>query len=386
MKVLYDHQIFEMQKVGGISRGFAQILARFPEEIKYEIALKESDNIYLDSYSLKNESTKILSKKREDFLKGLEFKGKNRLYDLLCKYNMISSVESRNLHNSELLLKKQDFDVFHPTYFSDYFLPFLRNKPFVLTVHDLTPENYPQFFNRNDFQTKMRKVLVPKASHIIVPSLCTKNDVINRWSIPEDNITVIHWGADCNSEMKYDMQSLFDFRYILFVGLRDGYKNFNFFISEAASFLHKYTDIKVVCTGRDLSLTEQLLIKSLDLEGRVKTIFASDEEMISLYSNALCFVFPSLSEGFGLPTIEAFQYGCPVLLYNGTCHPEIGGKAAFYFNSDNKTSDIANELEMIEGLSLKERSSVIQQGYEQLKLFSWDRTSQQYIDVYKRVI
>lgn len=79
MKVLYDHQIFEMQKVGGISRGFAQILARFPEEIKYEIALKESDNIYLDSYSLKNESTKILSKKREDFLKGLEFKGKNRL-------------------------------------------------------------------------------------------------------------------------------------------------------------------------------------------------------------------------------------------------------------------------------------------------------------------
>lgn len=386
MKILYDHQIFEIQRVGGISRGFAEIISHLPEDVQYEISLKESNNLYLDEYSLKNTSSNIVSFNRNDFLRGINFRGKGRLYDFLCNLNLIDSVESKNLRNSQKTLKRGDFDVFHPTYFSDYFLKYLGNKPFVLTVHDLTTENFPQFFSSTEFQTRMRKILVPKANHIIVPSLCTKKDVMSRWNIPEEKISVVHWGARFTPLLPSEQQPFYNFRYILFVGLRDGYKNFDFFISEAAKFLHKYKDINVVCTGQELNDSELSLISSLKLEGRIQTIFATDMELKRIYSNALCLVFPSLSEGFGLPTLEAFQYGCPVLLYNGSCHPEIGGEAAFYFDSDDKSSNISEQLELIEGIDLKERQVIISKGYEQLKKFSWEKASRQYVEIYKSVM
>ena len=82
----------------------------------------------------------------------------------------------------------------------------------------------------------------------------------------------------------------------------------------------------------------------MHIANRVQAKFVSTEELSGLYSNALCYAFPSLSEGFGLPILEAFSCGCPVLLSNKTCFPEIGGDAAFYFNEHNGHSDISEKL------------------------------------------
>ena len=93
----------------------------------------------------------------------------------------------------------------------------------------------------------------------------------------------------------------------------------------------------------------------------------------SLYKNALCFVLPSLYEGFGLPVLEAMKNGCPVLISNVSSLPEVGGDAALYFNPED-TNDITKKLEkVIDDKNLRE--DLIKKGYEQVKKFSWEKTA-----------
>ncbi|KAB6261607.1 glycosyltransferase family 4 protein, partial [Bacteroides xylanisolvens] len=201
MKVLYDYQIFQIQKFGGISRGLAEIISHFPSDIAYDIAIKESDNVYLKEYNLDNNHSPI-SYQFSDFLPNVSFKGKRRIYNILSQRGWINSSDSINLHHSIEKIKKEDYDVFHPTYFSTYFLKHIR-KPFVLTVHDLTAENFPLYFNKFDYQKEGRKRLVPLASHIVVPSLSTKIDVMQNWNISEGRISVIYWGGVSVNNKKY---------------------------------------------------------------------------------------------------------------------------------------------------------------------------------------
>ena len=137
-------------KFGGISRGLAEIISHFPSDIAYDIAIKESDNVYLKEYNLDNNHSPI-SYQFSDFLPNVSFKGKRRIYNILSQRGWINSSDSINLHHSIEKIKKEDYDVFHPTYFSTYFLKHIR-KPFVLTVHDLTAENFPLYFNKFDYQ------------------------------------------------------------------------------------------------------------------------------------------------------------------------------------------------------------------------------------------
>lgn len=118
MKVLYDHQIFSSQMYGGISRYFYELIREVSgiKTIECAVPLLFSDNNYISSKDIVNH-IKFLPKKR--------FRGKNRILNFVNKF----------YSNSEL--KKQNYDIFHPTYYDTYFLKNLKNKPFVLTVHDM---------------------------------------------------------------------------------------------------------------------------------------------------------------------------------------------------------------------------------------------------------
>ena len=382
MKVLYDYQIFQIQKFGGISRGLAEIISHFPSDIAYDIAIKESDNVYLKEYNLDNNHPPI-SYQFSDFLPNVSFKGKRRIYNILSQRGWINSSDSINLHHSIEKIKKEDYDVFHPTYFSTYFLKHIR-KPFVLTVHDLTAENFPLYFNKFDYQKEGRKRLVPLASHIVVPSLSTKIDVMQNWNISEGRISVIYWGGVSVNNKKYP--DSIGCPYILYVGLRGGYKNFYFFIKSALPFLQKNKEVKIVCTGCNFTKSEIKFFQELHIANRVQAKFVSTEELSGLYSNALCYAFPSLSEGFGLPILEAFSCGCPVLLSNKTCFPEIGGDAAFYFNEHNGHSDISEKLDYIFNMTEGERLKTKDKGYERLTQFSWEKSATEYAQVYKSLL
>ncbi|MDO5332356.1 MAG: glycosyltransferase family 1 protein, partial [Bacillota bacterium] len=252
-----------------------------------------------------------------------KFKGQWWLmHNLLIPFGGKNDFKDINRNVCTKLLKKQNFDVFHPTFFDSYFLPYLDKKPFVLTIHDMIPELYPQYFQQDDFQIIGKQILAPKASAIIAVSETTKKDVVRILNVPEEKVFVIHHG--CSMSPLTDNQRYFDDPYILYVGERFGYKNFSQFVTAAVTTLKRHEDLNIVCTGRPFSLAEKTLFSTLGISDRMHHFWAdTDSQLYSLYHNAECFVYPSEYEGFGIPILEAYTADCPVLLNDASCFPEI---------------------------------------------------------------
>ena len=150
MKVMYDHQIFSTQVYGGISRYFIELMKKIEkdDEIKYDLPLKISNNYYLKQLS------NIFY---TSFFLNYEFKKKVRII------NYFNKIISKNV------ISKQNFDIFHPTYYDPYFLEYIGHKPFVLTVHDMIheifPEIFPETFSLKDKTAERKKLLIQKAAN-----------------------------------------------------------------------------------------------------------------------------------------------------------------------------------------------------------------------------
>ena len=173
-KVLYDYQIFDWQKYGGISRCFIELYKHMPDSCKATIAVHESENVYAREL----EWIKPIGYQYNHFICNRHFFGKGHLHLWLDKVKRHKYYPNYNKNYSMDLLKKGDYDVFHPTYYDDYFLPYLNGKPFVLTIHDMIPEQYPQFFSADNFQIVMKRKLATLASVIVAVSENTKRDII----------------------------------------------------------------------------------------------------------------------------------------------------------------------------------------------------------------
>ena len=288
-----------------------------------------------------------------------------------------------NEHYTIELLKKGAFDIFHPTYFSDYFLPYLNGKPFVLTIHDMIPELYPQYFPKDDFQVVMKRKLAPLASAIVAVSENTKRDVVSILGVPEEKVHVVYHGS--SSPMEW-AEKKYEFPYILFVGQRGLYKNFLPFVKAVIPTLRRHRDLHVVCTGSPFNDEEQAMIIGYDLQERFHaSLVKDDSELFALYHHALCFVYPSAYEGFGIPILEAYQAACPVLLNHKSCFPEIADDAAIYFRMDKDGSDLAEKLESLLSMATDERRSLIERQTARLKNYSWENSARQLATIYETV-
>ena len=151
-------------------------------------------------------------------------------------------------------------------------------------------------------------------------------------------------------------------------------------------YLFSNNNLKLICAGGgDFNLNESNYIKSLGLTDKVLSVSKINDDILSnLYANALFFIFPSLYEGFGIPIIESFHCGCPVLSSNCGSLPEIGGEAALYFDPYNQQSFFDTASNLINNELL--RNELKLKGTERIKNFSWDKTFQQTLNVYKSVI
>ena len=227
MKVLYDHQIFTSQIYGGISRYFFELIKYFKndDEVKYELSLKYSNNYYLKK--LNNLSYKT-------FLENYSFRGKYRLLNII------------NKKVSKKAIYEGNYDIFHPTYYDSYFLDYIGRKPFVLTIYDMIHEIYPEMFPLKDETSKRKKLLAQKATKIIAVSENTKKDIIRFFSIDTNKIEVIYCGTlfDMNGSRNNKVDIDLPEKYILYVGNRGGYKNFNLFIKAIAPLLIKNNELK----------------------------------------------------------------------------------------------------------------------------------------------
>jgi glycosyltransferase involved in cell wall biosynthesis len=364
MKILFDHQAFNGLKFGGISRYFHNLMEFYDgrTDIDFDLALWFSNNYYIQH---SNFSSHI---KYEQFSGS---KNVNRAFSLL------------NRMNSTRMLEKGDFDIFHPTFYHQYFLKNLNKKPFVLTFHDVTNEKFHQNFAEiGGDLSKLKQKLLNKADIVIAVSQNTKNDIIEYFNISEEKIKVIHLGTTLgNAPMVSEtMLDTLPKNYLLYVGNRDAFKNFEFFLRNAGEVMKKFPEIQIVCAGAGIfSRKEFQLIESLKRVQHFPVII--DDMFYPIYKNAIAFVFPSLYEGFGIPVIEAFTSGCPALLSNQGSLPEIGGNAALYFDPKNSEEFQVQLYKVLIDSDL--RKKMVIKGNERIKLFSCEKTALETLDVYK---
>ncbi|GAA3779478.1 glycosyltransferase family 1 protein [Flavobacterium ginsengiterrae] len=367
MKILYDHQIFTQQKYGGISRYFFELIKRFDGiNNSCEVATLLTENAYYNNK---------FDPKVKSFFSGTNFKGKSRI------------VNSVNKHCSKSKISKGNYDVFHPTYYDKYFLESSKELPFVVTFYDMIHEKFSGQFEslRRDGEIfEQKKKLLEKSSKVIAISETTKNDIMEFFDVDAAKIDVVYLG---NSLQNFDVgnKPLIEEDYILFVGNRSEYKNFNFFITAIAELLIE-NNLKVVCAGGgDFTAEEIQHLRLLKLEDKVvfKKII-NDNVLSNYYIHALFFCFPSLYEGFGIPVLEAFACGCPILLSNGGSLPEVGGDAAVYFDPNLADSLKIAASTLIKNESL--RNSLKIRGIKRLELFSWNKTFKDHLSVYESVV
>ena len=380
MRILYDYQTFYLQKIGGISNSFTQLIKNMPDDVDIDISLSESDNIHLRDSSIK--SVPSMKGTMDDVIVKSFFRGKGRLYRAYSKILPNHTALGRNQLCSIHALKEGVFDVFHPTFFDGYFLPYLNGKPFVLTVHDMTPEIFGGG-NRN-IQIRMKPILCKQAAHIIAVSENTKKDLIELLNIPESKVTVIYHGAP--ESIIREQEPICKSKYILYVGQRCKYKCFNEMLIHIAPILLSFQDLKLVCAGTDFSKEEQILINRLGVSDSLIITHPTDSELMNLYANALCFIFPSVYEGFGIPILEAYKAGCPVLLNDQSCFPEIAQNAAVWFHLDKEHSNLTSIMSSFLMMSAEERQKLIDRQYERLKVFSWKESALKLAKVYKSII
>lgn len=384
MKILYDYQAFTFQRFGGVSKCFCELIANMPSEVETKIAVKESENVHLWSTHLNLPSLKKPNWNLRKWKVKYPMRGSRKVYNFLMRMRLLETEETKNYSYVIQLLKEGDYDVFHPTSFNPYFLKYIGNKPWVITVHDMMPELFPQYFNQNDQQIAFKKKYLNSASAIIAVSKQTKKDIIRLLNISEEKITVVYHGGP--EKEVITEPSLVDAPYFLYVGTRNGYKNFPQTLSDFSVFNKLHPKVKFVCTGGDFTLVEKKMIAKLGLEDMVVHFYADEHDMKVLYSNAIAFIYPSLYEGFGMPILEAFAYGCPVLLNNKSCFPEIAAEAGIYFDSEPGRSNLPAAMEKTYSLSNDEKNKIIETGYRRLDCFSWKRSAKMLAAVYSNVL
>jgi len=295
------------------------------------------------------------------------------------------------------ILKAEKLDLM---YFPHFNAPVLYKEPFVATIHDLTLHYYPyKEYQPHWSPLKQLKIwayrfimgrTVRNSQHLIAVSGNTKYDLLKEYNLSDSKISVILEGVPENFQKsspheieavrnKYQISKL----YLLYTGVWRSHKNLLNLIRAFHLLIKQGKDIQLVLTGKKDPAYPEIpsLIKALELDKRVITTgFVSEEELIALNSDAHIFVFPSLYEGFGLPPLEAMQFGVPVACSKVSSLPQVCGDAALYFDPHDIHEMSQTMLKLLDDDQL--RADLIAKGTENLKRFSWKKMTREIIDIF----
>jgi glycosyltransferase involved in cell wall biosynthesis len=271
--------------------------------------------------------------------------------------------------------------------------PVLYSGKEVTTIHDLTTlrftnpaKNLVIFKFKQLVYGWVIKKVAKKSDHIITISEYVKNDILQYTGINPTKITVTLEAADKVTANPEPFPNLSEGSYLLYVGRNQPHKNIRRFIDAFAILKKTRPELKLVLVGKKDALSEKhnAYAATQQINDVIFTGYVSEGQLRWLYENCACYVFPSLSEGFGLPPLEAMIHGAPVVSSNATCLPEINGDAAHYFDPLD-TNDIAKKTaEVLDNNNL--RQELIQKGAEQVKKYSWQRMAEQTLEIYKKVL
>lgn len=313
MRVAFDDQIFQAQGRGGASKYFTELIRRLPQHGVEPIVLSTSShNLHLVEAGLAPPA-----RPRGRVSSRIEW----------ASWRALGRPDSRPR-------PEPDYDVLHHTFTQGSYLR-RGYGPRVVTVLDMTPEIYPQYFRMGNPHLSKR-LYCERADAIISISQNTAEDMYRFYGDHlRQKTTVIPFGIGKEFLAPAGRATLqLPDEYLLFVGVRSGYKDFATaldafaLVSKSMPALHL-----VIAGGGALTRNERQRLEELRLSSRVHHVAPMDLQMPELFQRAAAFVFPSRYEGFGLPTLEALACGTPAILADASCSREVGGSAATYFAS-----------------------------------------------------
>lgn len=268
--------------------------------------------------------------------------------------------------------------------------------PLVLTIHDLIPLEFPHLYSRraprlryllNWSITRFRLLL---AHHVVTGSQYVATSLQRRFGLPAGKITVTYYGVDLaryHPGPILDEQALIQRKwglepgYWLFVGTGDPRKNLGFLLKAVASAGSKRP---VVLAGRVDPRQEPMVRQAIARSGlgsQVRLLgFVPEEDLPSLYRQSLALLFPSLSEGFGLPVLEAMACGKPVLAFHCTALPEVAGDGAWLLPPGDLNA-FAHAIRHLESSPEKQRE-LSERGFHRAQRFTWEASARQVAGAY----
>jgi glycosyltransferase involved in cell wall biosynthesis len=264
----------------------------------------------------------------------------------------------------------------------------------VVTIHDLIFLRFPDFYgpiNVFIYRKKM-EYACRVADKIVAISSQTRDDLIHFLDVDTDKIEVIFQSCNPIFQKKIpdeEYQNIkFKYRlpdnYLLYVGTIEERKNL---LNILKSLKAKKIEIPLVAIGRKTDYYHKTIKPFLEDNKMNIIIFpqeVNNDELPALYQNALCFIYPSFFEGFGIPILEAITSGTPVITSKGGCFEETGGPGSLYVDPQNP-DEIGDAILQITG-NQKLRSSLVEKGFEHARLFSSDQVAKKYMNLYKALI
>jgi hypothetical protein len=285
-----------------------------------------------------------------------------------------------------------DFDIYHSLH---HLMPPTKGKPRILTVHDLRRYKLPDLYEHS--KLGLFESAVKNADHFIAVSESTKKDLCNIFGIPGEKVDVVHLAANSSfkpvpkSEKPKIKQQLSEMlgtkleNYLMAFSSPDRRKNISRITQAFLSVQNQMSDnLKLVIVG-NLPKNDKTF-NSADFDKISDSVIVTGplEDINDLFACADALVFASLCEGFGIPILEAFACGVPVVTSNCSSIPEVAGDAALYVNPYSVESMAEAMVRVCSEAGLPER--LVELGFARLKNFSWKKTAAKTLKVYRKLL
>lgn len=361
MRVAFDNQIFLLQKFGGVSRYFVELAKSLNcnGDIDTRLITPLHFNRHLQNSNISPKGVFI------------PFTS-----DLLQMNKMMRTLSTKV---SRSCLERWKPDLLHETFYSDVdSWPKDLNR--VTTIHDLIREKYEPQVSKSS----RKRAAISRARAIICVSDSTRNDFLNYYDVSEEKVKRVYVGVDGKIFTAQPVDSPIKRDFILYVGHRNGYKNFDLLLHAfASSSLLKSNFCIVTFGGNPLSAVEKRKINELGLSNSVIYAKGNDATLSMYYRTAVVFVYPSKYEGFGSPNLEAMSSGCPVLCSDISPFRESAGNAGLFFDP-NSIESLRSNLEFLLSDTDK-RESMSRAGIAHAAQFSWSKCAWHTTQVYSTV-
>ena len=356
MKVAIDEQIFALQRHGGISRVFYELMSQYRTNPDFNVQVLPFDRPIISEYVIGDVPLR-------DYLNAT---ASNRTITGLFKQAAPGKFDKHA-------------QIVHHTFYLPPGLYRYKQAKRIVTVYDMIPEIMQHTKRRLDFATRKRKFL-EAADHVTCISQSTLNDVKRIWPDLQVPMSVTHLGVNPIFSPDTEFDPSLPENYVLHVGNRADYKDAWTLTQAFQQIAPDFPGLKLLFVGGGKPTPRELT----QWDSNISWLEASELQLPAIYTQARLCVVPSRYEGFGLPALEGMASGTPQILADTSSLPEVGEKAAKYFTPGNIPQLAELMSEVLTSRQLATQMS--EDGLNQSKKFTWSGFAQATANVYTKTL